>query len=423
MGSALSTILYLETSLVSAETSLFTCVDMDPITPARASSGSSFPIRRRRPKKSRSSFGAPLQPKNIEALPPSVPPAEPPSSAKAKRKCASIELPAPHSPASSAGPAPSAPSPAKPASGPAPSAPSPAKPASLRKVSSYAAASPAKPASLRKSLNPAAVSPATAESVRHASENVPLKCLKEPECGVPAQIRLPRPALTAPTSKRRKPSSKAYAAVPMDVPQEQRFRILVETFLQAAHATSAMARPAPKEAELTALETAVVEGVEVAGAGERGPESESIACKKRKCLDEPRLFQRAEMLDYIVRQYADELRQWESLERDLPALALGCSGEEGQHADGVAMMPPMPPLDMLLDSDSLENPPPIVDAVESFVLHTDAVNCSLKRLEAQHRYAANVVESITKTINASVFDGGLLNLNASKIAPSPRPRQ
>lgn len=217
---------------------------------------------------------------------------------------------------------------------------------------------------------------------------------------------------------------KAYASVPADLPQEERFRILVEKFLQARYAAAGRAEPQPDKAAMDAMETAVLDGIEAAGEAERAPESEKISTLMTPNPEDENLRQRAMNLEHVVAQYTAELRQWESLEADLLALASGIPDEQGIKPDGIVSLPPLPSMDSLslLGLGKSEARPPVADAVESFVLHTDDVNYSLKRLEAQHEVAANLVSSVTKSINSSVFDGGLLDLDASKIVPSPRPR-
>jgi hypothetical protein len=133
------------------------------------------------------------------------------------------------------------------------------------------------------------------------------------------------------------------------------------------------------------------------------------------------MVRRAAQLEYVVQEYGAELSQWKLLEEDLPALAAGTAGARSGDPGGVHILPPIPALDSLTGVEALEGTPPAVDAVESFVLHADRMNHALRRLEAQHDEATEFVAAVTDVLNASVFDGGLLDLTVSKIVASPSP--
>lgn len=355
---------------------------MDPVTPARGGARASFPIRRRRPKK------------NVLCnVDPSV------SGRLARRSLAPESTKPLHSSISPAQsqPVPSAETPVK-------ILPIPEKAATPRKSSATPDATTATAFATATATANAAQPSANPVSVDKVSSESPSK-----QTSPAPSPKESRRAHTPP--KRKKMSSKAYASIPADVSQEERFRILVEKFLQAKHAAAVLERPQRAKEAMDAMETAVLDGIEAAGEPERSPDSEKISALTRPDPDEPNLRQRAEKLDYVVAQYRDELQQWESLEADLPTLAAKAANGGSPQPEILGNSPPLPCMSSLLEAGESEARPPLVDAVESFILHNDDANCSLKRLEAQHEQAAVVLSAITKTITASVFDGGLPGLN------------
>jgi hypothetical protein len=346
-------------------------VDKEFVTPAKSGLEirSSFPIRRRRPKKrSAPEVQKPLSSKKV---------------ATASAIANAADLP------------------------PAP----PSEPARRLSISGDAYGATPKPA------QSAAV---TADSL---PETEPLVQLKSPPLSdrfLPtAQPELA--PLPASLSKRRKPPSKAYATIPTNFPDAKRFRILVQDFLKGAHVAAVEAKPPMADAELDTFEMAVVDGVEAAGESERGQNLE-LTPRTKVSPEDAKLRSRAAQLDYIVRQYARECEQWETMEKDLSATDKENVGTLSRRPEDTAVLPPLPAVEKLIDVQEVENYPSVVDAVESFVLHTDELNHTLKRLEGQQKHTGVVASTISKILNASVFDGHPFDLNASKIDSSPRPR-
>lgn len=235
-----------------------------------------------------------------------------------------------------------------------------------------------------------------------------------PSAETPHQSQPVSQAALPPQRKRRKICRKAYASISASLPEETRLRILVENFLKKEYADAALQTPAISAQELAALQNLVVDAVEAASEQERIPESERLSKLQRPKAANRDLQRREVQLQYIIDRYADELKCWEDLERDIPSKSVGESG--------VPVLPPIPPVDSIVGVPPVENKVPISDAVESYVLHTDDLNRTLKRLEVQHGKASRIVAAISQSINANAFEGGpRLNLDYQKVAPSPSP--
>ena len=242
-------------------------------------------------------------------------------------------------------------------------------------------------------------------------------------------VEVPRSAVVNKVVSATPKPSKLYASVPADLPEETRLRMLVEAALREQYTRAADAAGSDPVAagDLRALERVVLDVIDVAQEHEQATASAkasaALAAKTagrdplpHQPLDNPVnavLREREAALSFAVEQFTAELKQWERIEENLPAIAA--------ERDVKVIVPPVPPLvDLIGVPDPTSLSAPAVRAFENFLLNTDDIVHKLKLLERSHADAENTAVAVADTLNAHAFDG-VFDINCAAVVPAPSP--
>lgn len=224
-------------------------------------------------------------------------------------------------------------------------------------------------------------------------------------------------AAAIPRKRRKFEKAKLYKSLPSDLSEEERFLRLVELIADAELANSRLGNESSITRDIDALEAAVAEVVKIAR--EYATSSEPVFQRTRPNRVNDDMRRREALLKHVIDQYTSELSEWNALMDDLSSLTAAADVKGTENHDTNSALPPLPPFSDLTGVGSTAQIfTSVKEASDSFILHRDEINYSLKQLEVQQERDARIVETIADTLNANVF-GGVLDLSCSKIVASP----
>lgn len=208
----------------------------------------------------------------------------------------------------------------------------------------------------------------------------------------PAVETTPLPVTTKTRKITKRASGKLYRSIDAELPEEQRFKVLVKRLLADDYAKMAGAPAAAREEyEKVMLNVLEANDAAVQSATKEGS---ALASRRRTNPTEVELRKRLRQLEAVVDSYKNEREEWERAQAELPQLSKLLCKE----------LPPVPPLERLTGAvDPSAVALSAKAAVEMYVLHTDHMTHVLKGLESRQRQTNSFVTSVADSINAHVL--------------------